>query len=135
MHLFHQMVSLRGIYASRQSCIVVPLIQDFPTQKELACHTPNEFLLIVCGLRQVFTIFDVSLDIMVPWLPIDFNLNVHTFFNIHEVGRHVADLYAQLSHIVSFYQLNHASQGGQSICKLVMCPRQISKGDVPKLWD
>ena len=38
MHLFHQMVSLEGIYESKQSCIMVPLILDFPTQKELACH-------------------------------------------------------------------------------------------------
>ena len=33
MHPFHQMVSLGGIYALKQGYIVVPLIQDFPTQK------------------------------------------------------------------------------------------------------
>ena len=49
MHLFHQMVSLRGIYASKQGCIMVPLIQEFPTQEELACHAPNELLLTIRG--------------------------------------------------------------------------------------
>ena len=56
MHLFHQMVSLGGIYALKQSCIMVPLIQDFPTQEELACHASDEFLLTIHGSGQVFTI-------------------------------------------------------------------------------
>ena len=71
--LFHQMVSLGVIYESKKICVMVPLIQDFPTQKKLSCHVLDEFLLAVCGLRRVFTIFDISLDIMVPWLPIDFD--------------------------------------------------------------
>ena len=36
MHFFYQMVSLKGIYASKQSCVVVPLISDFVTQEKLA---------------------------------------------------------------------------------------------------
>ena len=32
-HLFHQMVNLVGVFTSKQSCIVVPLIQDFPLKK------------------------------------------------------------------------------------------------------
>ena len=88
---------------------MVPLIQDFTTQKELAHHVPGEFLLIVYGPKLAFTIFDISLDIMVPWLPIDFSLDVHAFFDIHVIGQHTADVYAQLSHIISFCQLNHAS--------------------------
>ena len=108
MHLFHQMASLRGIYASKQSCIVVPLIQNFPTQKELACHALDKFPLTVYGFGLVFTI----LDIIVPWLPINFSFDVYTFFNIHAIGRHARNLYTQLSHIISFYQLNLASQGG-----------------------
>ena len=57
MHLFHQMVNLGGIYASKQGCIVVPFVQDFPIQEELARHAPNKFLLTVCGPRWLFTIF------------------------------------------------------------------------------
>ena len=112
MYLFHQMVSLGGIYASKQSCIVLPLIQDFPTQEELAYHAPNELLLTVCRPKRVFIIFDISIDIMVPWLPINFNFDVHAFFNFHVVGRHAVDLNAQLSLIISFCQLKHASKGG-----------------------
>ena len=103
MHLFHQMVSLRSIYASKQSCVMVPIVQDFPTQEKLAHHFPDEFLLTVYGPERVFTIFDISFDIMVPWLPIDFNFNVLTFFDIHAVGQHAVDLYVQLSHFISFY--------------------------------
>ena len=109
MHLFHQMVSLGGIYASKQNCIVVPLIQDFLTQEELACHGLDKLPLIVRGSRWVFTILHISLDIMVPWLSIDLDFNIHQFFDVYAIGQHVADLYAQLSHI--FCQLNHASQG------------------------
>ena len=86
MHFFHQMVNLGGIYASKQSCVMVPLIQDFPTQEKLARHAPDEFLLTVCGPRRVFTIFDISLEIMVPWLPIDFDFDIHAFFNTQVVG-------------------------------------------------
>ena len=109
--LFHQMVSLGVIYESKKICVMVPLIQDFPTQEKLSRHVPDEFLLVVYGLRQVFTIFDISLDIMVPWLPIDYSFDVHAFFNIHAIGWHTADLYVQLSHMISFCQLNHVSQG------------------------
>ena len=111
MHLFHQMVSLWVVYTLKQSCIIVPLIQDVPTQEELAHHVPDEFLLTVCGSAWVFTIFDISLDIMVPWFPINFDFGIHAFFDIHAVGQHAVDLYAQLSHIISFCQLNHDSQG------------------------
>ena len=94
MHLFHQMDSLRGIYASKQGCIMVPLIQDFPTQEELACQALDEILLTIRGPKQEFTIFDISLDIMTPSLPIDFSFDVHVFFKIYAVGRHTTDLYA-----------------------------------------
>ena len=94
MRLFHQMVSLKGIYASKQSCVMVPFVQDFPTQKELEK--------LYRGSKRVFTILDISLDIMVPWLSIDFSFDVHAFFDIHAVGRHATDLYAQLSHFISF---------------------------------
>ena len=47
MHLFHQIVKLGNIHASKQGCIVVPLIQDLPTQEKLACHVPNELLLTI----------------------------------------------------------------------------------------
>jgi len=110
--LFHQMVSLGVIYESKKSCVMVPLIQDFPTQEKLSRHVPDEFLLAICGLRRVFTIFDISLDIMVPWLPTDFNVDIHALFDIHVVGWQTVDLYVLLSHLISFSQLNHASQGG-----------------------
>ena len=100
MHLFYQMASLKGIYASKQSCIVVPLLQDFPIQEELARHVLDKFPLIVHG-SWVFTI----LDIMVPWLLVGFS------FDVHAIGRHTTDLYAQLSHLISFCQFNHTSQG------------------------
>ena len=102
MRLFHQMVSLKGIYASKQSCVMVPFVQDFPIQEKLARHVPNEFLFTIYGPRQVSTIFNISLDIMVPWLSIDFSFDVHAFFDIHAVGRHATDLYAQLLHFISF---------------------------------
>lgn len=66
MHLFHQMASLNGIYASKQGFIAVPLIQDFPTKEKLAHHGPNEYILTTYNPRQVFTILHVSLDIVVP---------------------------------------------------------------------
>ena len=50
IHLFHQMVNLEGIYELKQGCLVVPLVQDFPTKKELAHDAPDELLPIVCGL-------------------------------------------------------------------------------------
>jgi len=70
-------------------------------------HAP----LTVCGSEQVFTILDTNLDIMVPWLSIDLNFNIHTFFDVHAIGQHAVDLYVQLLHIISFCQLNHANQG------------------------
>ena len=73
---------------------MVPLIQDFPTQEELACQALDELLLTIRGPRQVFTIFDRSLDIMTPWLPIDFSFDVHVFFKIYVVVRHATELYA-----------------------------------------
>ena len=48
MHVLHQKVNLGSIYASKQGCIVVPLIQDFPIQEKLARHALDELLLIVC---------------------------------------------------------------------------------------
>ena len=51
MHLFHQMVSLKGIYASKKSCVMVPFVQDLSTQEKLACHVPNEFLFTIYGPR------------------------------------------------------------------------------------
>ena len=45
---------------------MVPLIQNFPTQEKLARQALDEFLHIICGPKWVFTIFDISLDIMVP---------------------------------------------------------------------
>ena len=83
MHHFHQ---VGGIYALKQSYIVVPLIQDFPTQKELACHVPDKLLLIVQGSGQIFTILDISLDIMVPWLSVNLHFNIHAFFDVHAIG-------------------------------------------------
>ena len=109
MRLFHQVVSLGGIYASKKTCIMVPLVQDFPTQKELARHALDKFHLTVHGFERVFTILDISLDIMAPWLSIDLGLDIHAFFNVHAIGWHVANLYAQLSNIISFCQLEHAS--------------------------
>ena len=100
MHLFHQMASLEGIYASKQSCIVVPLIQDFPTQEELRHHAPNKFPLTIHGSGQVFTIFDISLDIMISWLPIDFSFDAHAFFNVHAVGRRRALCTIVASHLL-----------------------------------
>ena len=91
---------------------MVPLIQNFPTQEKLARQALDEFLHIICGPKWVFTIFDISLNIMVPWLPINFSFNVHVFFDIHAVGWQTTDLYVQLSHLISSCQLNHASQGG-----------------------
>ena len=82
---------------------MVPFVQDFPTEEELVCHAPNELLLTICGPRRVFTILDISLDIVVLWLPFDFNVDFHAFFDIHVVGRNTVDLYVQLSHIISFY--------------------------------
>ena len=110
MHLFHQIVSLGNIYASKQGCIVVPLIQDFPTQEKLACHVPNELLFTICSSTWVFTILNISFDIVVPWFSIDLNFNIHAFFNIHAIGWQTTDFYAQLSHLISLCQLNHASQ-------------------------
>ena len=106
------MVSLRGIYASKQRCVVVPFVQYFPNQEKLACHALDEFPLVVYDSRRVSTIFDIGIDIMVPWLPINFSFDVHAFFIVHVVGWQATDLYAQLSHVISFYQHNHASQGG-----------------------
>ena len=47
---------------------MVPYVQDFPTLEELAHHAPDKLSLIVRGSRRVFTILNISLDIMVPWL-------------------------------------------------------------------
>ena len=44
---------------------------------------------------------------MVPWLPIDFDFDIHAFFDIHAVGWQTANFYAQLLHLILFYQLNH----------------------------
>ena len=60
----------------------------------VACQAPDELLLTIRGPKQVFTIFDISLDIMTPWLPIDFNFDVHVLFKIYAVGRHTTELYA-----------------------------------------
>ena len=67
--------------------------------------------LIVHGSKRVFTIFDISLDIVVLWLPIDFSFDVHAFFHVYVVGQldHASQL-DQLSHFISFCQLDHASQ-------------------------
>ena len=78
MYLFHQVVSLGGIYASKQSCIMVPLVQDFPTQKELEK--------LYRGSKRVFTILDISLDIMVPWLSVNLIFDIHAFFNVYVIG-------------------------------------------------
>ena len=91
--------------------IMVPLVQDFPTQKELACHAPDKLLLTVQGFEWVFTILDISLDIMVLWLSVNLGFNIHAFFDFHAIGWHAVDLYAQLLFIISFCQLNHASYG------------------------
>ena len=82
MHLFHQMVSPRDIYALKLSCIVVPFIQDFPTQEELARHAPDKLPLTVHGSRRVFTILDISLNIMVSWLSIDLSFDIHAFLDV-----------------------------------------------------
>ena len=49
---------------------------------------------------------------MEPWLPVDFGFDIHAFFNIHAIGQHTVNLYPELLCIISFYQLNHAIQGG-----------------------
>ena len=67
---------------------MVPLVQDFPTQKELACHAPDKLLLTVQGFEWVFTILDISLDIMVLWLSINLGFNIYAFFGVHAIGWH-----------------------------------------------
>ena len=88
---------------------MVPLVQDFPTQKELARHAPDKLLLTIHGSGWVFTILDISLDMMVLWLSVNLNFNIHAFFDVHAIGWHATGLYAQLLLIISFCQLNHAS--------------------------
>ena len=110
MHLFHQMISLCSIYASKQGRIMVPFIQDFPAQEKLARHVPDELFVTVCSSTRVFSIFNISLDIVVPWLFIDLGFNIHAFFNIHAISQKTIVFYAQLSHLISLYQLKHASQ-------------------------
>ena len=102
MHLFHQMISLGGIYASEQGRIVVPFVQDFFTQEKLAGHALNKLLFIVRCTGWVFIALDISLDIMVPWLSVSFDFDTYAFFDVHAIGWNATDLYEQLSHIVSF---------------------------------
>ena len=80
------MISLRGIYASEQGRIVVPFVQDFSTQEKLAGHVLDKLLFIVRCTRRVFTALNIGLDIMVPWLFIDFDFDTHAFFDVHAIG-------------------------------------------------
>ena len=102
MHLFHQVISLRGLYALKQGRVVVPFVLDFSTQEKLASHALDKLLFTIFCIGRVFTVFDISLDIMVPWLSIGFEFNTHAFFDAHAVGWDTTDFYAQLSHIISF---------------------------------
>ena len=54
----------------------------------------DELLFTVCYTGRVFTILDISLDIMVPWLSIGFDFNIHAFFDIHAIGWVATDFYA-----------------------------------------
>ena len=96
MHLFQQVISLRGIYTSKQGRIVVPFVQDFSTQEKLAGHTPKKLLFIVRCTEWVFTVLDISLDIMVPWLSVSFDFDNHTFFDVHAMGWDTTNFYVQL---------------------------------------
>ena len=102
MHLFHQIISLRGIYTSEQGRIVVPFVQDFSTHKKLAGHVVDKLLFTIYCTGQVFTVHDISLDIMIPWLSVVFDFDTHAFFDGNAIGWNAMDFYAQMSHIISF---------------------------------
>ena len=82
--------------------MVVPFVQDLSTQEKLEGHAPNKLLFTVCCTGRVFTVLDISLDIMVPWLSIGFDFNIHAFFDVHEIGKDATNFYVQLPHIISF---------------------------------
>ena len=86
MHLFHQMISLGGSYTSKQGRIMVPFVQDFSIQEKLASHALNKLLFTVCCNGQVFAALDISLDIMVSWLSVNFDFDIHAFFDVHAIG-------------------------------------------------
>ena len=102
MHLFHQIISLEGIYASKQGRIVVPFVYDFSTQEKLADQAPDKLLFTVRFTERVFIVLDISLDIMVPWLSINFDFDTYASFNVYAIGWNATDFYALFSHIISF---------------------------------
>ena len=96
------MISLKDIYASKQGGIMVPFVQDFSTQEKLAGHMSNKLPFIVCCIGWVFTVLDISLDIMVPWLFVGFNFDTHAFFDVHAIGWDATDFYVQFPQVISF---------------------------------
>ena len=81
---------------------MVPFVQDFSTQEKLVGHVLDKLIFTVCCTERVFTVLDINLDIMVPWLSIGFDFNTHAFFDVHAIGWNTTDFYAQLWHIISF---------------------------------
>ena len=73
---------------------MVPFVQDFPNQEKLASHAQDKLLFTICCTGQVFTILDISLDIMVPWLSIGFDFDTNAFFNVLAIGWDATDFYA-----------------------------------------
>ena len=65
---------------------MIPFVQDFSTQEKLAGHTSDKLLFIVRCAGRVFTVLNIGLDIMVPWLSVDFNFDTHAFFDVHAIG-------------------------------------------------
>ena len=60
----------------------------------MAGYVPDKLLFTVCCIRRVFTVLDISLDIMVPWLSISFDFDTHAFFDVHAIGWNAMDFYA-----------------------------------------
>ena len=77
-------------------------VQDFSTQEKLVDHALDKLLFIGHCTGRVFTVLDLSIDIMVPWLSVNFDFDIYTFFDVHAIALNATDFYAQLLRIISF---------------------------------
>jgi len=75
MHFTHDPLSFCGIYASQQVQIWGPFVQNFPIQEETVGEPPYSSFLISLGMLWVFSCFQESFYVMIPWFTIWFCLN------------------------------------------------------------
>ena len=59
----------------------------------MASHAPDKLLFTIHCTGWVFTVLDISPDIMIPWLSVSFDFNIHAFFDIHAIGWVAMDFY------------------------------------------